>query len=389
MGWFSRLVNRFDRSSRDSRGARLEAAGRLEEAFSAYREAGQLEDAARILLARAEAEPDLVQRKTLLNVVLSNAPASSPIAAEATKRRALVSLEILRSLPGPIIASECHSVAADLEAASLYKQAAEAYQLAGDTDGQTRMLAACGAIDALESTFDQERKDAAQRREREQLWKTVRDLDAIGRRREALASCRAWLEHHPGDEDIIGFAREVEQRLVRPGALRAELDGRCVTIVVDPEVVVGRADAGINIPSPALSRRHLILHADAAGPLVSDAGSRNGTTLAGTRIDGALPVGDGLDLVLGGQVPIRMDRWGERGVSVSVSGQLYVASFGPLRAGPFSIDRSGDVMQLRASGTAPPPVLNGLTCDAVIDLCRGDEVRASREGPVIFKVVPS
>lgn len=388
MGWLRRLVQRFDRPDSDDRGARLEASGRLDDAFVAYRDAGRHEDAARILLARAEAEPDLVQRKALMNVVLSHAPAGSAVAAETRKRRALVSLEIARAMPGPGVLSECRAIAADLEAAQLFHQAAEAYALANDTDSQTRMLAACGAIDALESTFEAQRMQDAARREREQQFKAIRDLDAIGRRRDALAACQSWLEKHPRDEDISAFARTIQQRLARPGALRAELDGRPVTLVVDHEVVIGRSDASIAVPSPALSRRHLIVRATSGGALVSDAGSRNGTTLAGARIGADIPVGSGLELLLGGQVPVRIEPWPGGGVCIAVSGELFVAPFGPLCVGQFVVDRAGDVMVLRAPSSSPP-VLNKLTSDAIVDLCWGDEIRQAHDAPILFKVLAS
>jgi hypothetical protein len=386
MSWLHRLAQRLDRGT-DDRGARLEAAGRLDEAFAAYREAGRHEDAARILMARAEAEPDLVQRKVLLNVVLTHAPTGSQVALEAARRRALVSLQILRATAGSGVSSDAHLVAVELEQAGLLKEAAEAFGLAGDTDGQTRALAACGAIDALESTFEEERKRAAARRERETVCKIARDLDVIGRRREALARCKAWLEQHPRDEEIASFTRTVEQRLVRPGALRVELDNRPVTIVVDKQVIIGRSDASICIRSPAVSRRHLVVRHQGSAIVVEDAGSRNGTTLAGSRISGPLPVGSGIEVVLGGQVPVRIEPWRGGGAAISVSGQVFLAPFGPLPVGPFAVDRCGDVMTLSAEASGAPPVLNGLTCDMVVDLCLGDEIRSTRDGPVLLKVI--
>ncbi len=386
MSWLRRLVQRLDPGI-DDRGARLEAAGRLDEAFAAYREAGRHEDAARILMARAEAEPDLVQRKMLLDVVLTHAPAGSQVALEATRRRALVAFQILRATPGSAVSSDARMVAVELEQAGLFKEAAEAFGLAGDTDGQTRTLAACGAIDALEFTFEQDRKRAAARRERETLCKIARDLDAIGQRREAVAKCKTWLEQHPRDEEIASFARTVEQRLVRPGALRVEVDSRPVTIVVDRQVIIGRSDASICIPSPAVSRRHLVIRQQGSDIVIEDAGSRNGTTLAGSRISGPLPIGAGIDVVLGGQIPVRIEPWRGGGAAISASGQVFLAPFGPLSVGPFAVDRCGDVMTLSAGVSGVPPVLNGLTCDAVVDLCFGDEIRSTRDGAVLLKVI--
>lgn len=62
-----------------------------------------------------------------------------------------------------------------------------------------------------------------------------------------------------------------------------------------PELVIGRdADCQIRLNNPQVSRKHARLVIEADQVLVSDLGSRNGTFVAGRRIDRPTPLGDEL-----------------------------------------------------------------------------------------------
>ena len=119
---------------------------------------------------------------------------------------------------------------------------------------------------------------------------------------------------------------------------------------------------------------------------MEDLGSRNGTWLAGARIDGVLPVGTGLDLKLGGQVPCRIEPRLEGGVRITLPGRVIMASLGPFRIQDLELqaDTSG-VVQLLSHGASP--ILNGLRADDTVDLAFGDKVQQSREGPILVEVV--
>jgi hypothetical protein len=387
MGLLGRIVDRLTRPKVEDRGARLEAEGRLEEAYEAYISAGQLEHAVRVLLARAESEPDPRRRLALLQVAASRAPEGSPSSRDARRRAASLRLDLARSARATALTSELLDLARQLEQLEMMQEAAEAYGLAGDTDNQSRVLVASGSIEALEDLLEFQREDRSRRREREVAWKEIRDLDAIGKRIACLERCEQWLANHADDDAIVTFARGVESRVVRSGAVTLLLEGERLDLVVDHPLIIGRTDASIDLPSPALSRRHMQVRRAGDQVVVEDLGSRNGTWIAGARMDGPLPVGNGVDLKLGGQIPLRLEPWRD-GVKLLLTGRVVVAPLGPLRVGGFSILRTeSGVIQLCASDG--PPVLNGLTAEAAIDLAYGDKVSATRNGPVVVEVVAS
>ena len=105
------------------------------------------------------------------------------------------------------------------------------------------------------------------------------------------------------------FVRELEAK--RASGPRADLviDGQRLELCFGDSVVVGRAEAGINVGSPSVSREHLMIRRGARGPEVVDLGSRNGTTLSGARLDAPVSVGEKLELLLGGEVTLVIEPW--------------------------------------------------------------------------------
>ena len=76
-----------------------------------------------------------------------------------------------------------------------------------------------------------------------------------------------------------------------------QLEGR--RIEVSGELVVGRENVDVVIDDAELSRRHFAIRPVAGGLEVEDLGSRNGTRVDGTRIDGPTRVRDGAVLTVG------------------------------------------------------------------------------------------
>jgi pSer/pThr/pTyr-binding forkhead associated (FHA) protein len=76
-----------------------------------------------------------------------------------------------------------------------------------------------------------------------------------------------------------------------------QLEGR--RIEVTKELVVGRENVDVEIDDAELSRRHFAIRPVAGGLEVEDLGSRNGTRVDGTRIDGPTPVKHGAVLTVG------------------------------------------------------------------------------------------
>jgi pSer/pThr/pTyr-binding forkhead associated (FHA) protein len=76
-----------------------------------------------------------------------------------------------------------------------------------------------------------------------------------------------------------------------------QLEGR--RIEVTKELVVGRENVDVEIEDVELSRRHFAIRPVAGGLEVEDLGSRNGTRVDGTRIDGPTRVKHGAVLTVG------------------------------------------------------------------------------------------
>jgi pSer/pThr/pTyr-binding forkhead associated (FHA) protein len=75
------------------------------------------------------------------------------------------------------------------------------------------------------------------------------------------------------------------------------LEGR--RIDVSGELVIGRENVDVEIDDVELSRRHVAVRPTDGGLEVEDLGSRNGTRVDGTRIDGPTRVRDGAVLSIG------------------------------------------------------------------------------------------
>jgi hypothetical protein len=111
--------------------------------------------------------------------------------------------------------------------------------------------------------------------------------------------------------------------------------------------------------------------------------------LAGARLAGPIEVGTGLDLRLGGQIECRIEPWRDDALRLVMGDQTWIAPLGALSLGPFQLIVASGQVQLTLGEAKAPPVLNGLIANVPIDLCRGDEIRETRDGPMLLKVAGS
>lgn len=349
-----------------ARARREEAAGRLAEAVALYMEAGARDDAARLFETRADAAFDPQERYQLLGQALAVAEGERRQAALV--KRGELALDLLRSGALRLTSRELGALAAQLGAAGAHTLAAEVYALAGDVEGQARMLVEAGAVERLEQVLSAEQERERGVREREELHRRVVDLDACGRRRDALELARSAL----GDERLATLARELEARRALMGRARLVIRGNPTEVAFGERVVIGRADAEIVVSSPSISRRHLEIRRTARGPEVEDLGSRNGTFLHGARLDAPLLVGDGLSLELGGDLPARFRRLAEGGVAVELGERRITAPLGALELGHARLEPAADGwLELRCEHAV---LLGRLRADPHIQLCVGDRI---------------
>lgn len=368
-----------------------ERAGDLEAAVHLYVEAGLPDEAARVLLLRADAEARAERRIAFCDMA-SRTAASPEFKKKALARKGRLAFDMLKAEGAARVQSEFAAVGRDLEEAGDLELAADAFALAGDAESEMRVLTAAGAIEKMEERFRAVDQSARAERERSTLLSRIKDFDRTAERREALKLASAWLINHRGDEAVAELERTIRLRLARGPMIELELLGSRVRCAFGPDVTVGRGDATVVIASRAVSRKHIRVFRSGAGVMVEDLGTRNGTTLAGARISAPIAVGDGLRLELGAGVPCAITPLQEPfggAIEIEVGGLKYVAPLGGLHVGHLVLEEEiwegQSLLVLRSPGTVKP-VISGYTVASTVELCVGDAVSETRGGPALIRV---
>jgi tetratricopeptide (TPR) repeat protein len=366
---------------------KLETAGDLTGAARAYLEAEVPDEAARVLLLKADAEPSLERRVALFEQAAATA-VDPELARMARARKARLAYDLVRS-HGTLARSELLRAAGDLEGAGEHELAAEAYRAIGDTEGEVRALTAAGAIDKLEERL---RSDAAASKVEQDRTLAIRraaDLDRGGERRAALRVAEGALRAGP-DERLEDLVRVIRHRLVRGPTCAFSIDGEPTLVAFGGRVTIGRGEATVVVASRSVSREHVAVRGDPEGAVVEDLGTRNGTFLAGARLAGPVPVGEGVSLVLGSDLPCRVEPHQDGGVMIAVAGERFRAPLGPLRLGGWSVDlergEEGETFLVLESTASSPAFLADLVAPARIELAVGDRVSRERGGPASLVV---
>lgn len=372
------------RAAREAR--RSEADGELAAAASGFEEAGLGDEAARVLLLSADAEGSIERRMALCERAARLAVDPS-LSKRASGRRATMALDLLRP-KASVARSELARVAEQLEAADEHEMAAEAWALAGDREGEIRALTAAGAIDRLEARLGDDAARARSNEGRAHRLRLAEDLDRTGERLRALEIATEGGAESPHD-GLLELARTIRMRLARGPLVTLEIDGSAARYALGEQVVIGRGDVAISIASRALSREHLrIERGPDRAPRVLDTGSRNGTLLDGARLGGAVPIGSGLELRLGGEVPCRLALDVAGSVVVEIGGSRYLAPLGELRVGGWTISLveppklvGGARLVALTSTDASPAFLGRFEVARHVELAVGDALSSERAGP--------
>ncbi len=390
------------------RAVAAEAAGDYAEAARAYALAGERVKVAEMHLLRAERAPSPAAKLHELRAAIRWTDPTEPDGQQARKRiaRALFGWARVSSIVGEpekqVVreaaqlfgdvgdhggAGECHEFIGE------ELQAAEAYQRAGD-------------VERLESVLAREE----QRRKREERvhesFEEYKLALAAGERDRALEAIRQCAETALPAKTTVSADRlaeltrdrasyqrlreELEAKLIADGALglRAGAAGQARErrYVGAFPLGLGR-DAGCALPlrDAGISRRHadvIILAADGRFALV-DHDSKNGTTLAGVRIAGTLPLGEAGEIGLGELCAIayRVDgetlhlevtRGLDRGLRLSASsGALDVEGVGEL----YFIDGRPRLSPIGGRLL----YLNGVHAASGVQLIRGDVIELGEQ----------
>jgi hypothetical protein len=384
MGLFD-LFSRGKASAQKKAARAKELAGDLEGAVEAYLEGDLPDEAARVLLVRADAERSAERRLAFCASAVELAT-SPELQQKARARKAMLGFDLLKGKGGSLLTSEVLSVAHELEEAGELERAADAYAMAGDGDGEVRALTAAGAIERLEERLRATETVAKSENERTGVARKVADLDRTAERREALALCDDWLAKHH-DEKIAAAAMSIRARLLRGPIVDLVVDGERMRFALGDEITIGRGDATILLGARAVSRQHVRLYRGPGGPMVEDLGTRNGTTLAGARLAAPVAIGDGITIKLGGEIPCALapvpatDAHGPL-LTVSIAGEKTFASLGPLTLLGWQIaerhDGAAAFVVLRTPADASPPILGEYQLAREVELCAGDALAQAR-----------
>lgn len=327
--WFGR-----GRLAAQARAAELR--GDLAKAAELFGEAGSDGDVARIMVLRGDGETDPRARLTFFTQAAQLAPEGTEERRAARLKRA----ELLLALAGDTAVSAVarHDVAEaarDLESIDEPLKAAQAYARAGDKEGEARALQAAGDVEGLEFLLSSEQYKERSSRARDERTKDVDLMIGCGKRRDALKALDELLAGAPDDASLRERANGLRARRVLGPIVTIEASSgppleRWVLVTGD-EVVIGRTDGAIKVPSNAVSRQHLRIARDGTNIVVRDLESRNGTQLRGINLAGPLPIGEGLELKLGKEVPLRLtpSKRLDGAVEIDVSGERYFACLGP------------------------------------------------------------
>ncbi len=381
MGVLSKALSFFRGADRGLEKARREEArGNLEHAIALYLQAGARQEAARLHLARADSAVEPLARYQLLGQAL--ALAAGETRHPVVRRRGELALELFRQGSLVLTRSEHLRFAADLEGSGCPTLAAEFYELGGDLDSRTRALVEAGAIDRLERVLSKEAERERSARQHEAELQKISDLNACGRRREALALARALEE---ADERVRTLANRIEARRTRGASYQLSVAGEQIEVSFESPATIGRADATVVIKSPSVSRQHLVVRPTERGPEVADLGSRNGTTLRGVRLDVPLLVGEQLELVMGGDVEVRLSSRPDGAVCLETSARRVLLPLGPLQLDSMVLRRADDGwLELEAESAV---YVEGLRLDQRAQLCVGDKVTTEATGTPAVEVL--
>ncbi|HVH43258.1 MAG TPA: FHA domain-containing protein [Labilithrix sp.] len=380
-----------------ARARTAELRGDLNEAADLFGQAGEVEEVARIMVLRGDAETDA--RARLLH--FTHAAKLAPEGTDTNKSARLKRASLLLALAGDTAVSavarhEVTDAARDLEAIGEPLKAAEAYARAGDKEGEARALQAAGDVERLEFLLASEQHKERVSRSRDERTKDVDLMVECGRRREALGTLEAMLAATPDDAPLRERANGLRARRVLAPivAIEARVEGADAlerfVIVTGEEVVIGRTEGAIKIGSNAVSRQHLRIAREGGEVIVKDLASRNGTQLRGINLAGPLPVGDGLELKLGKEVPLRLVRSTRiaGAVEIHVAGEKYHAGLGLAHTPVAGLDLvAGSDGWIELASTSTRAFIGDVELVPRTTLLVGDVLSTTRRGEPVLRVI--
>jgi hypothetical protein len=365
------------------RAVSAEAAGDYSEAARAYALCGENAKVAEMHLLRAERAPSSEARLGELKAAIRWADTESPEGIAARRRIARALYRWAKT--GGVLSEADRQVVR--EAAALFESsgdpsgAGECFELIGDDSAAAEAYQRAGDVERLESVLGRDESRRRKERRASDAHDEYRLRLESGERGLALIALRQCVEDARGAEKA-SFRRELDELLARRLS-----DGFVALRARDRErryagrfpLVIGR-EVGCQfvLRDAGISRQHSEIVRVDAGFVVRDLGSRNGTLLAGMRVEGALPLAGAGELGIGDQCALAFSVEGER-LSLTVRrgldrGLELLASFAPiplLEAAELRFIEGAPVLRA-VKGRAL--WLNGRPAAPDVELLRGDVV---------------
>lgn len=295
------------------RAVAAEAAGNLESAAEHYGLVDDRASAVRVHLLRAARAGGRAQELAALRDALHWAGADPTLrqrpAAELGK-------SLLAGLEAEGIATErdrerLREAAELLVAGGEYQRAGDALAKIGDHLGAADAYSAGGLVEAMEEALAKD--DDGQRRVREEheAYASYQTALAVGRRDAARAELARCVALASGNPEYRRLLDGLESKLVTAGRIELVVRGRPPLVVCAVRrIVLGRdALCDLVLRSGGVSRQHAEIEVEAPARFVlRDVGSRNGTSVGGLPIAGAVELGAAGAFALGDECTIEHER---------------------------------------------------------------------------------
>ena len=285
--------------SSDRRAAlRAEATGDFELAAERYALAGDTDAVVRMHLARSER----AKTRSLEIDALRDAVYWARDDAELQKRaKPALALALLAQSEAEGIATErdkkrVREAAELLKAAERYAQAGDAFASIGDSQAAIDAYRAGGVVGKLELALGEEHQERERGRAERNDYADYEMYMRGGDRDRALHCLHECIEVAQATSEYRRALDELETRIITEGKLQLRnRRGKRMTLTAAPQILLGREPiCDLPLRSGGISRQHARItqtgEGSDAGFNLSDAGSRNGTRLAGMPLESSLPL---------------------------------------------------------------------------------------------------
>ncbi|MCG8417018.1 MAG: FHA domain-containing protein [Proteobacteria bacterium] len=296
-----------------------EAAGQLDQAAERYVLAGEHAEAARVHLARAERAESRVAEIAALRDALHWAGNDAELrqSIQGKLGRALLARLRAEGVATQRDKDRVRESAQLLLAGGDFQSAGEAFESIDDTQSAAAAYSEGGLVDRMEAVLGKDEERIGKERALRESYADYQMHLRIGERDKAVAELRKCVEFAEQKGEYRRLLDQLESRLITAGVVAVgRRQGARVSVFAGDTAVLGR-DPLCELPlrSTGVSRRHAeitVAKKDTKPRFhLVDTGSKNGTTIAGMPLAGAIPMVESGQFSLGDHCAIEYAVSGE------------------------------------------------------------------------------